>query len=319
MHFIVSNYGEKYIGYLLSCIYSIKRSNPDSKITVLWQDISAEKLNAISANFEDLNLIKTSFDFSKDEAQKVSSKTLVIDYAMQNIDFPDNEKICIIDVDTIVRSPLEKYFDYDFDIAITDDTTRKTPINSGVILAKFSAKTKIFFEKWKDETLKIFSDKEKMSSSLKRPYSGTDQMSLWQLLCYSTAKESEYEIGIDSKIYKVKRFSCKCLNHIYDGQIDEEACILHYKGVWNDFLLKGIIPSPSNFQKYKIFAAIFNEALANLNKKLGKSYAQDFFNIKLHPIYAKGKLSVWSPSYHISRNAYKLKNSLLSRLKLRQK
>lgn len=281
--------------------------------------MDTEKINVLKAFFNDVCFVKTEFDFSKNEACRVSSKTLVIDYALQNLPFEQGEKICIMDVDTIVTSDIAACYKEDFDIGITDDISRKTPLNSGVILLRFSEKIKTFSSTWVKKTFEIFKDSEKMKTSLQRPYSGTDQMSLWEIIGYSTSLPAVFRANIDSIPFTVKKFECKQINHIYDGEVSKDALILHYKGIWNDFLIKGIIPSPSNFQKYKIFAAFFQKALASLNKTLNTNYTQRFFNIQLHKLYALGRLSIWHPHYHISRNAYKLKNSLLSRLGLREK
>lgn len=141
----------------------------------------------------------------------------------------------------------------------------------------------------------------------------TDQMSLWEIIGYNTSLPTVFTANISSASFTVKRFECKHINHIYDGEINETALILHYKGVWNDFLIKGIIPSPSNFQKYKIFGNVFKEALEYLNKKLGSSFSQEFFNIRLHKLFYENSLEKYGLKYNIARNVYKIKNWLSKR------
>lgn len=168
--------------------------------------------------------------------------------------------------------------------------------NYGLALMKFSEKIKISSSELAKRTFQILDDNNKMQASLPTMFN-TD-------------------IGFDT--FVIKKFECKHINYIYDENVNKDALILHYKGVWNDFLIKAIIPSPSNFKKYKIFANVFQNTLSSLNKALGSSCTQSFL-IYDWTIYLLGRPSIWHPCYHVARNTYKLKNSLLKRLGLREK
>ena len=313
MHFILSNYGEKYFGYVLVCIYSIQKSNPNAIIHLFWQDMDSDKITAFKNFFSNVNFIQTNFNFSKDEAKRISSKTIVLDYAIKKLPLEENTQICIIDADTMVLKDISVFFTDSFDLGITDDRKRTTPLNTGVLFARYSKNTIYIFETWKNETFKIFDCKEKTKVSLQRPYSGVDQMSMWEMIDYSNRIESVSSINIAGEVVCIKRFDCKVANHIYNGEIAKDTMILHFKGVWNDLLIYGAVPSPLNFTKYKIFGQIFHEALNALNLKLQTRYTQNYFNIRLHTVYLSGRLNIWNPSYHLTRNAFKLKNSILKK------
>lgn len=314
MHFILSNYGEKYFGYVFACIYSIQKTNKDAKISLFWQDMADNKIRILRDYYTDVNFVQTSFNFSDDEVLRTSSKNAVFNFAMNNLNFAENESICLLDVDMIVLGDLSNYFVDNFDIGITDDPNRPTPLNAGLFLAKYSDVTKLFFERWAIDTGKIFADAKKLTISLGRPYSAVEQMSLWELIDYPSLQNSTVSnIQVNDKTVNVKKIHCKELNHIYNGNIEENTKVIHYKGVWNDFLIKGIIPSPSNFQKYKIFGNVFQDALDDLNKKLGTSFTQEFFNIRLHTLFYENSLKKYGIKYNIARNSYKIKNWLSKR------
>ncbi len=314
MHFILSNYGEKYFGYVFACIYSIQKTNPSATITLLWQDMTEDKINVLKSFYKDVNFVKTDFNFSDDEVLRMSSKNVIFDFAMKNLSFSNGESICLLDVDMLVLGDMMDYFSDDFDIGITDDSDRPTPLNAGLFLAKYSDATVLFFERWAGDTMKIFDDPKKLVVSLARHYSGIEQMSLWELIDYSSLQPNIInKITTDNQIVKIKKIPCKILNHIYDGNVEKDALVLHYKGVWNDFLIKGIIPSPSNFPKYKIFGEVFKEALEALNKKLGTNHAQEFFNIRVHKLFYTNGLHKYGMRYNVQRNIYKIKNWLAKR------
>lgn len=202
-----------------------------------------------------------------------------------------------------------------FDIGVTDDASRPTPLNAGLFLAKYSNATVTFFERWAGDTIRIFDDAQKLAVSMARPYSGIEQMSLWELVDYPSLQAAVVNnVAIGGQAIKIKKFPCRELNHIYNGEIDSNTKVVHYKGVWNDFLLKGIIPSPLNFSKYIIFGNIFMNALNELNAELGTNYRQEFFNIKLHELFYKNALNKYGLRYNIVRNIYKIKNWLSKRL-----
>ncbi len=314
MHFILSNYGEKYFGYVFACIYSIQKTDKNAKVSLLWQDMAEDKINILKNFYKDLNFIQTSFNFSDDEVLRMSSKNVIFDFAMKNLHLASDEPICLLDVDMVVLRNIESYFVDDFDVGVTDDPNRPTPLNAGLFLAKYSDATKLFFERWANDTMKIFDDPQKLTVSLARPYSGIEQMSLWELINYSFLQPNVVnEIKADNQTIKIKKFPCQELNHIYNGEIVENTSVIHYKGVWNDFLLKGIIPSPPNFSKYIIFGNIFTQALNELNTRLGTKYGQEFFNIRLHELFYKNALKKYGLKYNIARNVYKIKNWLSKR------
>ena len=314
MHFILSNYGEKYFGYVFACIYSIQKTNPDARISLLWQDMAEDKINVLKKFYKDVNFVKTDFNFSDDEVLRMSSKNVIFDFAMKNLSLASSDKMCLLDVDMVVLGNIQAYFADDFDIGITDDTNRPTPLNAGLFLAKYSDATVLFFERWAGDTMKIFDNPQKLAISLARPYSGIEQMSLWELIDYpSLQATATNNITANDQTIKIKKFPCRELNHIYNGEIEQNTKVIHYKGVWNDFLLKGIIPSPPNFSKYIIFGNIFTQALNDLNTALGTNYKQEFFNIKLHKLFYENTLKKYGLRYNIARNVYKIKNWLTKR------
>lgn len=188
MRFIISIFGSKHIGMLITNLYSIQESNPNAKISVLWEDISEKYINPVIKTFEKLSFIKTNVGFTNDPIKRIASKTIV--WQMGADKYP-NENLAFIDVDMIVLQDISHYFKQSFDIMFTYKN-EQYPINTGVILCGKTYKTQLFFEQWKNETLKILqneSDMKKASDS-NYPYGAPDQMSFYQMIDYKRERQN---------------------------------------------------------------------------------------------------------------------------------
>lgn len=283
--FIITIFGDKHIGMLLTNIYSIIQSNPDSRITVFWQDIEERLVLCIMRGYETVTFRKTDFNFTSDPIKRISSKTLLWNYAAET--FPC-ENICFLDVDTLVIKDIGHFFDQDFDIIFTykDD---QFSLNTGVMLCK-GDKYPLFFQKWLKDTFKIINDPElfEKANSPECPYGGSDQMSFYELAHYSS-NQTEYNITINGQELVFMGLPCEVLNEVYSRPITKSTHIIHYKGGWQPILMEG-----RNFTRYRrkidswemymLYLKYFSKSLKILNNKSNKNFKPKDFNIKI-PFY----------------------------------
>lgn len=283
--FIISVFGEEYIGMLLTNLYSIIKNTHNSDISVFWQDISNENKNNFKKAFPQINFNETNFDLNSDKIKRISSKMFFWNYASH---FFQNQNLCFIDVDTLVIKDISNFFDDNFDIIFTDKEDI-FPLNTGVILCKGES-FHIFFEEWLKKTLEILSDHNLIlkSISTKYPYGGGDQMALFQLINYKRGINI-YQLMINNKNFIIKSIPCKILNETRSTSINNNVHIIHYKGGWQLILLKAM-----GFTKYRtkmesqemylLYLRTHKMALEYFNNCLGKNYIFGSFGIKV-PFY----------------------------------
>ncbi|MBL7131191.1 MAG: hypothetical protein ISS45_07305 [Candidatus Omnitrophica bacterium] len=270
---------------LLANIYSIIQSNPDSRITVFWQDIEERFIRNIIKAFKHVTFIETNFDLTTDPIKKISSKTLFWNYAAQI--YPHNN-ICFLDVDTLVIKNIGHFFEKDFDIVFTykDD---QFPLNTGVMLCK-SDKYPLFFQRWEEDTFKIITspDLNKKANSPEYPYGGADQMSFYEMLRYNS-NQTEYFISTNGQKLLLKGLPCEILNETGSKPITKSTHIIHYKGGWQPILIDGknfskIRNKNESWEMYILYLKTFLESLNLLNNKSNKYFEPKDLNITI-PFY----------------------------------
>ena len=235
VRFILTIFGNKHIGMLITNIYSILQSNPKSHISIFWQDIDEPLIEAVMKTFSTATYHKTYFDFDSDPIKRISSKTYLWNFAAQN--YP-HRYLCFLDVDTLVIKNIQHFFDQDFDIAYTYKRDQ-FPLNTGVMLCK-GEKYPIFFKLWEKMTIKIINNSELFgkANSPQHPYGGSDQMSLFEMLQYKSGQRN-YNLMIDDQNIIFKGIPCEVLNETSSREITETTHIIHYKGGWQPILLEG--------------------------------------------------------------------------------
>lgn len=283
--FIISIFGEKHIGMLLSNLYSLLKNVPESQVSVFWQDISPKLKNDFKKAFTEIDFIDTAFDFSSDEIKRISSKTLMWHHAAEKF---KNNSLCFIDVDVLVIKDVSKFFDNNFDILFTYKEDR-FPLNTGVLFCKGNV-FEIFFKKWLEETLLILNNNFLISlaMSTKHPFGGADQMSFYKILNYSK-KNDQYKIAIDNQKITFKGIPCDILNETTSTKIKKTAHIIHYKGGWQPILLEGkgftrYRSKKKSWEMYLLYLKTHKKALEYFNKALNKNYKLGSFGIKI-PFY----------------------------------
>jgi hypothetical protein len=299
IRFITSAYGDAYIGFLLTNLFSIEASNPHAAITVYWQDISSSLTVSIQAAFPRVTFITTSFSFSTDIIERISSKTRI--WAQACAEYPE-AMLCFVDSDTLVLQDVRSAFTEDADIWFTEKDER-VPLNTGVLFAKTSPAVVSFFAEWKDQTLAIIKNKESFAeaNSSKLPYGGADQMSLYKMIGYERGKKV-YSCEAHKGQVIVRAHACSMFNETRSVPISEETHIIHYKGGWHPILLQGAgfsrnRPRLVSWEMYIHYLDSVDQVFAKM-KKMDPSFTMANMHIK-YPWYMNKETKALRPMLYI--------------------
>ncbi|MEZ4753485.1 MAG: hypothetical protein R3A13_04135 [Bdellovibrionota bacterium] len=279
MHFVISAYGNSFVGMLTTTLYSVVRTHPEDKITVFWQDMDQKLISILEKTFEQVNFIQTSLDIANDLLVRIASKTLLWERAVHSI--PD-DKICLLDSDTLVYKNISPFFLHDFDVAFTVKPD-EWPINTGVMLVKKTLAAEKLFTRWREKTLEVLSNPEmiKEAKSLDFPYGAPDQMSFYQLVAYQNDK-AEFQLVLDDIPVSLRSFPCAQLNETRSLPVSKDTYIYHYKGGWRNILVEGDVftsnrPKLESFGMYKLYLSTFKDALNELRKHNSNLSEKDLF------------------------------------------
>ena len=240
---ITTVFGNKFNGMLIALMESAHLNWPDAQIVVYYQDIDEAFLTAFSKTYSQVSLIRTSFNFHTDKIQRISSKTLMWHYAVDNED--EGDYVILIDVDTLILKPVVSNIPEIFDVLFTSKKDG-FPINTGVLIVKISRFTKSFFNIWNQETRLILES----SSLLKEAntsieYGGADQMSFNRLIKFHR-DITTYNLIQEGNSITIKAIPCSKFNETNSRKVTDSIHIIHYKAGWQRVLLEG-----KAFSKYR--------------------------------------------------------------------
>lgn len=275
MRFIIATYGTRYMGMLVSLIYSIVKSNPRSSITVLWQDLPEDVRFSIQKTFNFVDFVVTDLHLSNNKQVRIASKLILW---QKGYNACTDNNVVLLDVDMLVIREMESYFTdkKTWNIGVTHKPHEKFPLNTGLILLKRGSAADCFLEKWIDETHNIINNQHLMSmaNSINYPYGAADQMSLYQIIGYDR-KCIDYSLifGGDIKLH-IHAFPCRELNQTKSTTIVESTRVIHYKSGWQRVILDGYNfsskrPKIDSWQMYIYYLRNFDEALKYIKLSTG--------------------------------------------------
>lgn len=306
LRFIISVFGDRHVNMLLPLLYSIETSCPDAGASIYWEDISDETKSILKKGFSQFQFIDTHFNFTTDITKRISSKTLVWEFAAHQ-EKHSTDWLLFIDADTlVVRNPLTLLENSEADIIITERNESPFWINSGVIACRNKDSIAPFFTQWREETQHILNNPElfAQANSKTLPYGGADQMSLQKLIGYSKTQNVFFYQNIT-----IKTIHCRFLNETYSTPITNDTHIIHYKGGWRDILF-----FQGNFTKnrtkqdswamYTFYILNFQKAVETVNQRLGTQYTTNDFYFSLpfyiHPKTLKERFLLYRLFYVLS-------------------
>jgi hypothetical protein len=283
MRFIVASYGTKHLGMLLTHLDSIVRSHPAAGAAIYWQDIPAPVIDAIRVTFPRFDFMRTEIDFQGDWIKRISSKVMAWRRAAD--DHAGEERLCFADVDTLILRDLAPFFARtEADIVFTFKPER-TPLNTGVMLARGGSAARAFFHEWEQRTNHILETPAlyAQANDFSLGYGGTDQMSFFQMIGYESNR-TDYELALAGERVRLHGEPCAQLNETNSRPLSEDISVVHYKAGWQSILLKGRPftknrPRVQGWEMFVLYLRRFQEVLAQLNTTAGTRFAARDFGI----------------------------------------
>jgi len=286
IEFIITAFGERYLSQLPPLVYSISLSHPNSKIHLLWGDLSQRFINILLKSFPKLSAENTIYNNSSELAKRISGKTQAWNYAVGN---STASHLILLDTDTLVLKDVNWLCDYDTDIIITS-TGSFYPINSGVIYCRNSPNVQKFFRLWYDKTNEILNSPVLFArvNDKKQPFGGADQMALMEIIHFRQNK-TNYTCSISDKLIKIKILSCSLINEIRSVAITDKTHIIHYKGGWRPILFYGEDftrnrPKKASWDMYILYLKTYYEAIDRINSKTRMHFTPKYFGLYT-PLY----------------------------------
>lgn len=282
IRFITSVFGDRHVNMLIPLLFSIEQSNPHVAISVYWEDISESKRLLIKKAYPKVEFIDTQFDFTTDIVKRISSKTLIWEFAAHDKQ-NDPDWLFFMDTDMLVLKEIGSFLKgIDADIVYTFRQGQFW-INSGILACRWHADRARLFTLWREKTQVVLNNPLLFSQAndIKLHYGGADQMSLQQILNYSIEKNT-YTLPLSSVPIHFTGVECAHLNETYSGPITENTRIIHYKGGWRDILFFGGVftknrPKQDSWEMYILYLRTFQKAVQHLNTNLTTHYScQDF-------------------------------------------
>lgn len=283
MKFVVANYGTRHLGMLLAHLHSVARAEAGASVAVYWQDIPDALIPALRAVAPAGEFHRTTFDFTQDQKQRISSKVLCWSRAAE--EHEGEPRLVFCDSDTLVRRSLSAFFDAGDDDVIVTMKPESVPLNSGVLLARGGAAATAFFRAWRDETLAILQTPALFAEANDpgKPYGGTDQMALYRMLPFREGT-LHYTVRCGAQEVRVRVEPCAKLNETNSRPLVDEIHVVHYKAGWQRILLDGrpfsrFRPRAASWEMLDYFLATFSEAIAKANLATGRSFTPADFGI----------------------------------------
>lgn len=281
MRFIVASYGTKHLGMLITHLHSIAESHPAARVAIYWQDIPAPFIDAIRATFPRFDFIRTEIDFQGDWIKRISSKVMAWRRAAD--DHAGEDRLCFVDVDTLVLRDLAPFFERSAADVMFTWKPERTPLNTGVMLARGGSTARAFFREWEKRTAHILATPTlyAQANDFSLGFGGTDQMSFFQMIGYERERV-DYEIDCGGERVRLHGVPCAQLNETNSRPLSDDMAIIHYKGGWQFILLKGRPftknrPRAQGWEMFVLYLRRFQRALALLNSAAGTQFtARDF-------------------------------------------
>ena len=145
----------------------------------------------------------------KDGTTRAASKTHIWAQIVEEAE--DGVQLALIDCDTVVIKPLERFFADDFDVAYTykthEEENLSQPLNTGVLLIKVTDATRRFMRDWARGTDELFG-----KSGIRRDWGAEDQAALGTML--GTREQEAYARPIRAGGCTLLGYPCEYLNEV---------------------------------------------------------------------------------------------------------
>lgn len=270
--YVISSFGTKFVGMLLSCVHSVRRAAPEARVALFWNEIPEDVVRDLATVYG----VET-YRFGESLAEtraavRAASKINWWAEAARRLDGPAN--LVFLDVDTLLVRDVSSYFEREFDLVFTVKDLEVYPINAGVMLAKFrpgrTEALRAFFREWEESTARIIADPELLAiaGDRARGYGAADQMAFSRMLGYERGTHA-YSVTVGAETVRAVALPCAELNEVNSKPIEPQTHVIHYKSVWQDILLHGFNfsarrPKEASREMYVYYLKTYREAKARV-------------------------------------------------------
>lgn len=229
---VISVYGNRFFKYLLTCLYSVAKSNPGADVSVMYQEMDEKHIGTLKMIYPHYDFIETHQVLKKDPRKRIPQKLKLWNQACQKY---KGENLVFLDVDMVAIKDLSKFFNEEFDIAFTYKNER-FPLNTGLVLVKNSKKAQDFLVYWTEEINKMLKDFRLIRLADKKSGS-VDQQTLRDIINSDSNFDGKIVRKINSQNIVFFGIPCELLNETRSKKITKNTHIIHYKGAWQPIIL----------------------------------------------------------------------------------
>lgn len=235
MHFVTSCFGHDYLAFLAVLLSSIRQTNPQAPVTVIYSDLPDWKRKAVAAQNPNARFVLFS-DLPRTSGtnRRIGQK---MDLWAAAYDLVDSDNIIFLDCDMIIRENLENIFDEMFDIFVTVKS-EDIPINTGFVAIRKSSSLRNFIHVWVEKNNYLCEDQVRLANACSQA-GGADQFALLDLLDTWRPQTGRQKVFLEGKEIDVLLAPCSIYNETALTSLSGPAKVLHYKGRWHRILLKG--------------------------------------------------------------------------------
>lgn len=239
MQFITCIFGERYLPFLVTHLYSVRQHHPEALFVVAYGDIAEEAIDPIRFAYPEAIFMPLDIEIKMNESKSRLNNKIAFWREAFETDLSDN--VCFLDVDTVMVKPIpKKLFEAEFDIGLTycDNDKPKFPINTGVVFAKRGDSTDLALKAWLKRTNAFIMLPKAFAKSFKK-YGSGDQLAIMEVLGEPTKFHKITWHKVDTKRVRCLWLPTTQYNNSYSTTITPDIHILHYKSRWHSILLDG--------------------------------------------------------------------------------
>ena len=237
--FVSCIFGERYVPFLITNVYSVFQHHPDAEYRVYYTDVQDDVMQRLQATYPRLVPVRRDIELkSLHNKSKLNNK---ICFWRMGHDEAKYNQIAFIDVDTLLVRPLD-VFSRQFDLAFTRNDSKerpaKVPLNTGVVFCQkrrpgtFSSSD--FFLRW-EIVVQDFMENSKKYTEAYKIYGSGDQLAIALLLGHPIDMEGSKRYGSCEVLWlKGSEYNNDC-----SVRLEPSIRILHYKSKWHSILLDG--------------------------------------------------------------------------------
>jgi hypothetical protein len=231
--FATTVYGSHYLTFLVPHLYSVVRSHPTSRGVVFWCDVPSHEIALLERAFPGFEFHHANQSIEGSVEQRIPLK---LRHWVSACELYPDSFLCLLDCDTILVKPIDRFFHRDFDVVFTWKDER-WPINTGVLLIKNRVSVRQFMREWLSQTEHIVAVPRSLSNALECS-GAADQHAFRELVGFGEY-DRVFQRAIAGNDVVFRGAPCRVLNETNCVPITEETHVIHYKGGWHNIILKG--------------------------------------------------------------------------------